>query len=85
MTAKDMRGFGDQWWPAHTRMRLLGKCAFAPVEPAVGTKVRPVQIVAAVRQSLAVKPDLALVRNTVIVRVRQFPDLRWRRDIQGSS
>src|SRR5205823_216484 len=63
---------------------LLGECALAPINPAVGTGVRSVQIIGAARQRFALEPLLALFGHTVAIRVSQFPDARWRRDVEGT-
>ena len=53
-SAKDVTGAGDEVRLAALLIGLLGEGAFAPVEPTVAAKVRPVKIVGAAGQRFAV-------------------------------
>ena len=64
---------------------LLREGALAPVNPAVGSEVRPVQVVGAAGQRLALEPFDTLVRDAVAVGVGQLPDARRRSDVERSG
>ena len=84
VAAENMRGTRDTLAAAKRREALLGKRAFAPVNPSIAAKVRPMQIVGAAGQRLALKPFLALVSHAVAVGIGQSPNARRRRDIKRS-
>src|SRR5690606_12488836 len=80
-TTKDMRGPRRPRTTIGLFIRLLRKGPFAPIDPAVWAEVRTVQIVGAASQRLAVEPDFALFRHSIVVAVGQLPDLRRRGDV----
>ena len=61
---------------------LFGKCALAPIDPAVYAEVGTVQIIRAAGQGTWVEPNLTLIGHTVVVRVGQFPDRGRRRHVE---
>src|SRR5437660_4589255 len=63
---------------------LFCESAFAPVNPAIGTEVRTVNIVGATAQRLALKPFAAAIGNTVAVRIFELPDGRRRAAIDSA-
>ena len=81
--AKDVRSACHQRRLARAFVGLLGERAFGPIDPAVGTEVGPVEVVRAVGQRLSLKPLFASIGHAVSIGIRQFPDARRRRDIQG--
>ena len=80
--AEKMRGTGDEIAPVGQPVRLLGKCAFAPINKTIRPRIRPVQIVRATGQRFAIEPHLALVRDAIAIGVRELPDDRRRGDVK---
>ena len=80
--AEDVGRAGDERRLARPLVGLLGERPFAPVDPAVGAEIGPVQVVGAAGQRLALEPLDALVGDAVAIGVGQFPDARRRGDIE---
>jgi hypothetical protein len=74
MSAKHVRGASHQGGSVGDFIGLAGKRSLAPVDPAVGTQIRTVQVIGTARQRLAVKPLFTRVGRAVAIAVRQFPD-----------
>jgi hypothetical protein len=68
--------------PAGTFVGLLGERALRPVNPAIRTEVRPVQVVRTTGESLPFEPFLAMIRDAIAVAIGQLPDTRRRRHIE---
>jgi hypothetical protein len=73
---------GDERGTPGTRVGLLRERPLAPVDPAVGAEIGPVQVVGAAGQRLALEPLLAAVGHAVAVGVGQLPDARRRRHVE---
>src|SRR2546422_5088781 len=71
--AEDVGRAGDERRSTRTRVSLLRERAFAPINPAVGPELRPLQIVGAAGQRFALKPFLTLVGDAITIGVGQFP------------
>ena len=72
--AENVRGFSLENLVVGERVGLLGECALAPVNPAIRSQVRPVQIIGAASEGFARKPFHPLISHAIAVGVRQFPD-----------
>ncbi len=79
---EDVRGAGHERGLPQPLAGLLRERALGPVDPAVRTEIRPVQIVGAPGQRLALVPLLTLVGDAITVGVGQLPDARRRGDIE---
>ena len=82
MPSKNVRGTGNERIAARSLNRLFFECPLAPVEPAIGSQVGPVHVVAAMMQGLAVMPYFSLVSLAIPIRVGQLPDVRWCADVE---
>ena len=66
-------------------VRLLCKRAFRPIDIAIRTSIRAVDVIGTARQGAAFEPFLALVGQPVSIRIRKFPDTRWRSHIDRAG
>ena len=76
-SAEDVRRPGHERFPPGALIGLFRKRPLRPVDPAVETEVRPVQVIGAIGQGLGIKPFHPLVRDAVAVGVGELPDA-WR-------
>ena len=83
--AEQMRRASLPSGPSGKIVCLLGERALAPVDEPVRPAIRPVQIVRATRQRLAVEPRLALVRDAVAIRVGELQNLRRRGNVERAA
>ena len=80
--AEDVRRLGDKGRASRPLVGLFGERPLAPVDPAVGPEIGPVQVVGAAGERLALEPLLAAVGHAVAVGIGQLPDARRRRDVE---
>src|ERR1043166_3136717 len=83
-SAENMRGSAGKSPSSWQLISLLGKSSFAPINPAIRAKIRPMQIVGATSQRLALVPFGADVGYAIVVRVRQLPNAGRRGNIDRS-
>ncbi len=79
---QDVCGTRDEGSLAGAIVGLLRERPFGPVDPAVRSEVRPVQIVGARGQRFSFEPLLAPIGDAVAVRIRQLPDARRSRHVE---
>ena len=62
-------------------VRLFGEGSFAPINPAIASKIRPMQIIGAARDRTAIVPDLTFFVDSVRVAVSEFQNMGRCRNI----
>ena len=61
---------------------LFFKGTLGPIKPAIRTNVWSVEVVGTTVKCLTVKEDFTFVSNTIVVDVREFPNLWWCTNVQ---
>ncbi len=67
------------------RVRLFGECPLGPIQIAIRTQMRPVDVVGAPGQGAALEPLLPTVRHAVAVGVGKLPDAGRTRHIHRTA